>query len=474
MRKRTVRVLTGVAVVVVVLGLSYTIAVAISAAKLRRAYAALEKDSRPMRAADIVPPEVPDTENGALLFESAALLLKAEPVGHSLESRPGESVAEAIYREKWKDLLGYLGRLSADFAQGTLAPERLEELKELFSQRAVDDALFAIEEGTRRPTCRFQRNYDAGFGIAVPGLVDTRGLAWIVGAKARLEAETGAMDRAWHLAAVQAKLADAHRSEPILISQLVRAALINLSCDTVQRLCEIAPPGKEQQEPLESMLRTFDDVAPLVLAMDGDRLLSGEWLFTRPKKELYKMAMDDVVSEEGWMPEFIFGLRVRRLTFRPSFLADHANYLRIIHEGTRGLERSYSPETPEEDHGRFSLTGMLVPAVGRVRTIYCRMAAQTRITRAGLALLGYRATHGSFPPTLDAISLDGLSDPFVEGPLRYRAEGEGFILYSVGEDQKDDGGTPRSERRNADPRKPRHTEYDIPWHFPGQVRPTAQ
>jgi hypothetical protein len=474
MRKRTVKILTGVAVIVVVLGLSYAIAVAVSAAKLRRAYAALQKDGRPMRAADILPPEVPDIENGALFYESAALLLKAEPVGHSLESRPGESVAEAIYREKCKGLLGYLAGRSSIFAYGKLTPEKRQELEELMSRKEVDCALFSIEKGTQRPSCRQHRDYDAGMNLLLPGLTDARSLADIVGAKARLEAEAGAMDRAWHLAVMQAKLADAYRSEPTEISQLVRMRMIELSCQTVRRLCEIAQPGKEQQEHLETILHAFDDVTPLVRAIDGERLLCGEWLFAQPKRELYKTVRRVSSEEEGWITEFTFGLRARRLTFKPSFLADHANYLRITHEGTRSLERPYSPGTPKEDYRHSSLTGMLVPAFGRIRTLYCQMAAETRITRAGLALLQYRTAHGAFPATLDALNLDGLSDPFIQGPMHYRAEGEGFLIYSVGEDQKDNGGTPRSERRDADPRKPRHAGCDIAWRFSSQIQSTTQ
>jgi hypothetical protein len=473
MRKRTARILTGVAVIVVVLGVLYAIAMAVSAARLRRAYAALEKDGRPMRAADILPPAVPDTENGALLYESAALLLKAEPAGHRLESGPGESVKEMIEREKYKDLLGYLASRSAEFAEGKITSEKRQELEELMSRKAVDYALFAVEKGTQRPACQEQRDYDAGINLLLPGLSDMKHLARIVGAKARLEAETGAMDRAWHLATTQAKLADAYRGEPILISQLVRMGIISLSCETVQRLCETASPRTEQQEHLDTILRAFDDVTPLVRAVDGERLLYGEWLFTQPKKELYG-TLRDISFQDSRMREFMVWLAAKWLTFKPLFLADHANYLRIMHANVQSLERPCSPGTSEEDGGRFSLTGILVPALGRIRTIYCQMAAETRITRAGMALLQYRAAHGAFPATLDALNLDGLSDPFTQGPLHYRAEGEGFILYSVGEDQKDNGGTPKPVRRDADPRKQRHAEYDILWHFPGQKQPTAQ
>ncbi len=471
MRKRTVRVLTGVAVIVVALGLTYAIAVAVAAAKLRRAYAALEKAGRPMRALDIVPPEVPDTENGALRYESAALLLKAEPVGYTPESLPGESERAVADRERRKDVLRYLGSLSWRFVGGSLAPERRRELKELFSRRTVDSALFAIEEGTRRSAFQFHRNYDAGINIATPELLDMTGLAYIIGAKACLEAEAGATDRAWQLAAVQAKLADVYRGEPIRISQDIRMHMIKLSCDTVRHLCEIAPPGKEQQEHMDSILRALDDVTPLVRAMDGERLLCGEWLFAQSKKELYGAVLRNQSSQ---IPGFVVWLRTKRLTFKPSFLADHATYLRIMLEGTQSLERPYSPGGARENDGRSPLTRMLTPAFGGDRTFQCETIAFIRITRAYLALFQYRAAHGTFPASLDALNLDGLSDPFAQGPLHYRAEGEGFIVYSVGPDGKDNGGALSPPRRSSDPRSQRNTESDIVRRFPDQMRPAAQ
>ncbi len=471
MRKRTVRVLTGVAVIVAALGLSYAIAVAVSAARLRRAYAALEKAGRPMDAEAIVPPEILDTENGALLYESAALLLKAEPIGYTPESLPGESEGAIADRERRKDVLSYLGSLSWRLVRGSLALERRRELEELFGRKTVDYALSAIEEGTRRSAFQFHRNYEAGIDIATPGLLDMSGLAYIVGGKACLEAEAGATDRAWQLAAMQAKLADVYRDEPVRISQSVRMHMITLSCDTIRRLCEIAPPGEQQQERMDSILRTFDDVTPMVRAMDGERLLCGEWLFAQSEKELYEAVLR---SQSSQMPGFVTWLKTKRLTFKPSLLADHANYLRTMHEGTQSLERPYSPGAAKENDGRSSLTRLLTPAFDITHARQCEMTAFVRITRAYLALLQYRTAHGAFPATLDALNLDGLSDPFAQGPLHYRAEGEGFILYSVGMDGKDNGGRPSPPRRSSDPRSQRNAECDIVRRFPDQMQPATQ
>ena len=57
-----------------------------------------------------------------------------------------------------------------------------------------------------------------------------------------------------------------------------------------------------------------------------------------------------------------------------------------------------------------------------------------------------------------ALGLEGLTDPYSQKPLHYRAQGEAFFIYSVGENQQDNQGKARDRK---------HKEYDdIAWHFP--------
>lgn len=62
-----------------------------------------------------------------------------------------------------------------------------------------------------------------------------------------------------------------------------------------------------------------------------------------------------------------------------------------------------------------------------------------------LALTRYKAAEGDFPETLDALISSGYlkglpQDPYSDGPLIYRKAEDGFMLYSVGANFKDDGG----------------------------------
>jgi hypothetical protein len=70
------------------------------------------------------------------------------------------------------------------------------------------------------------------------------------------------------------------------------------------------------------------------------------------------------------------------------------------------------------------------------------------MTLAAIALKRYQLRHGTLPPALEAIAPEFLPsvpfDPMSGKALCYRLKSDGgFLLYSVGEDGKDDGGDAR-------------------------------
>jgi len=68
------------------------------------------------------------------------------------------------------------------------------------------------------------------------------------------------------------------------------------------------------------------------------------------------------------------------------------------------------------------------------------------------AIERYRLDQGAPPDQLETLVpgyLDTVPpDPYDEQPLRYRREGEGYVVYSIGDNLADEGGTedPRSSR----------------------------
>jgi hypothetical protein len=87
---------------------------------------------------------------------------------------------------------------------------------------------------------------------------------------------------------------------------------------------------------------------------------------------------------------------------------------------------------------------MMLPALGRglLQGELCRL--RLRATAAACAAMRYRADHGAWPETLDALVPEYMSevpsDTMTGGDLRYVLRDGGIVVYSVGENRKDDGG----------------------------------
>ena len=58
MHKQSKRIVIGIVIIIFLYSVSYTVTVVRANARLRQAYAALERNGRPMQPADVIPPEM--------------------------------------------------------------------------------------------------------------------------------------------------------------------------------------------------------------------------------------------------------------------------------------------------------------------------------------------------------------------------------------------------------------------------------
>jgi hypothetical protein len=453
MRGKSKKILIGMAVVFVLLILMYAVSLARSKGRLRAAYAALEQDGRPMDANEVLPPEVPDAQNAAVLYERAVALVKAESVDD-------------------KDLLEYLGKLSSAFLNDSVDPNQEAELQQRIEQEAVTAALSAMEEALQRPSCRFSRAEGVASQVELPISEDVRNLAIILNARAYLAAKAGRSHEAWEMMDLQLRSVEKLRLDPAALGAWVQFHLIGHACRVVRKLSEIAPPDEQEYRTLETRLWNLDAIEPFIRTIDVERLLVGEPIFSLPEDQLYAWWRDVPWADSEGGPDSLHRLFFRFVTYRPRFIADHASYLQVsrktIHllEGPYMSHESMAFQEVRDLAFRYPLTSRLGIMGTAIKSIHCRMAGDVRVTRAGLALLQHKQAHGAFPATLEALGLEGLIDPYNEEPLHYRAEGDGFIVYSVGGDLKDNDGLLEQPRRSSDPRaKKKDREHDRGWRF---------
>lgn len=125
--------------------------------------------------------------------------------------------------------------------------------------------------------------------------------------------------------------------------------------------------------------------------------------------------------------------------------------------------RAVQAEYEKDKDPMHTLTLILFQAYPQNDERQARLQAMVEVTRAGAFALSWKARHGAFPEKLDGASSPKFVDPFDGKPLRYRREGAGFVVYSVGATGKFTGGTPDQKAGNETRfRYPAPSEFTLP------------
>ena len=438
---RRFKILAGLVVAALVL---HTVLLVTSGIALRNARAELRAAGRPMTMEEIIPKEVSPSENAAPIYESAFALLKSESVdGKTLEQFVTDTAKEYATQPD-------LNTTRVAFENALANPT--------FSQ-----ALALVEQATTRTPCNFNLQYDLGVSLIVPHLDDILAIGHILNAKILLHAHRGEPQQAYATLETALRMADALRAEPILVCALVHNAQYKMALETLSTLCAIAPPDDETAARLSALLDGVDPVAPFVRALDGERSIYGEWI--------YNCFADGNIHdlfgpEQGgvWAGRFAKAV----LGYRPSLQMDHAFFLRTYARFADKASRPFweiSPPprmNPDDEFPWYATLSRFVTInfnSSFLSTV--RMQAQLRVARTGLALLHHKLAHGTYPATLAEIDPAFLAeiplDPFTGTPLIYRPEGDGFLLYSIGINLRDDHGALDGAPPNRNP------DSDIVW-----------
>ncbi len=96
--------------------------------------------------------------------------------------------------------------------------------------------------------------------------------------------------------------------------------------------------------------------------------------------------------------------------------------------------------------GHVLIAALMIPRLANVEN---QAVTSQGMVQVVFALAAYRAKHGSYPADLAALVPKYLAaipeDLFSGGPLRYKRQDAGYVVYSVGLNRKDDGGRSSSD-----------------------------
>ncbi|MCK4904907.1 hypothetical protein KAS42_01500 [bacterium] len=418
--------------------------------QLRNKLAELKSQGKPITIAEIVPAPVPDEENAALFYNKAFALMEPEEGRQTEMNRTIREIKSYSNISQWTD-------------------EQRKVIPELIKSRDAQYICELLEEGSRKPECNFNREYEKGIDMLLPNLSSMRDASRLLCVKALLEAESGDMAKAFDTLLVGLKFSNHLKDEPILISQLVRTACDGIIIECIKNIADSKGIAPEQATLIINEFSTHKSIEPFIKSMDGERVAFGGWGFEKILNGKMLLAgIGRMNDSEYSLVEKIFSTLILPL-YKPILKKDYIYYLTLMSNVRDSYNLPYyeykiSADQQIDQLPRYCiLTKLLLPALGRVRRIAAEYQANIDVCRIGLALKIYKAKNGTYPETLSKLApefLSGIStDPFSGKSLIYSRYIGGFKLYSVGPNMQDDYGTPKAKEQNA----PANKDYDIVW-----------
>jgi hypothetical protein len=321
------------------------------------------------------------------------------------------------------------------------------------------DFLAFLRKTTSGPPAMFDTDWSKGYNTLLPQLSKIRACTRLLAADAMVNARRGDMDAAMADVVASFRLRRLIDNDPMLVSKLVATALDTVSFDALEGIMRTGRPSRASVKGLLDDLSDREDRNRMTLPLLGETA-SVVSVFNDARKDprmigTLNSSSPSPYADSNGVIGFFAKTGARIVWVWP---ADEYYYLqetRALRTRSRlpfpdALKAAPGPSPSANAPMAFSVvTRTLVPALGRMLISQARSDAQARMARIALALYLCRSDNGSYPPTLDALSPDYLPspqlDPFDGKPLRYKPSESGFLIYSVGEDQGDDGGVSPSD-----------------------------
>ena len=331
----------------------------------------------------------------------------------------------------------------------------------LAASESVSTNLDLIRKALERPYARMDGDYRP-FGRPSPDLVRIRTTVQFLAQRAQAELLLGQSGKAWeNLSLIRGLcriLTSGRDGRPMtLVAGMIDVAVTGLYTDVVREGLEVNGWRDAELARIQDQLGEIDLPQLLRETFDCERVAACEVLektapaerpkiFGSPSRNLWEKFShpEDLLLQlapQGWF--------YQNMAVIDTFNEKMAEAL----DSTNGSVRPREVENVTRatlaafDHfGPYTFVARRAsPNLIRAVQTMARNQAQVNEAILACALERYRFAHSHFPETLDELSpqfVDRLPHDVVNGePLKYRrGDGEGYVLYSVGWNDKDEGG----------------------------------
>ena len=321
-----------------------------------------------------------------------------------------------------------------------------------------------------RPLCRFDIKYEAHFAALVPHLLSPiknftknytlRSLAHL----ANDDPEAALADIRMGFF-----LAESIREEPLLISQLVRLACLQITLQPVWEGLKEKQWNAEQLADLEKQLAAIKLLKGYQISIVGEREMANlaiNQMAINPK--VFNLMVENEADKigltpEGWLRHNQKRLNEMHINFSQQLIDPRA---RRIHPD---ISVAFNKELDARIRRKFPiydvLSGLLLPGIDK--SAMRVGSAQTAVDHARIACLMelHHLEHKNYPEKLTDLKQALPLDPYSGKPYIYKMGQESrYQLYGIGWNQKDDGGTVIKNGNRPDSEK-----GDLVWSYSSLV-----
>lgn len=370
-------------------------------------------------------------------------------VSEADDAAPFYRAALALRRRSTDDrVYELIDWVKADAAQLAASGPSAAEFERVLAENAL--ALEMADRGSALPQCAYDFGLANGVGAVLPQLSSARSLCRLLYLRTMWLARQGKPGEAADSLVSSLRMLRMFDRQPVLIGYLVKIACLALDVEAVATVLETGRLSDDQLAALDSALAEADPAKDLDQVWVGEQVYDLELFrnLIRPSREL--------IPQEGTrLPE----------AAQPNLLASPALRLMVV-DALRTC-RQYA-EAAEKDwpqaleamqavaRSRYGVFGLFSkiegPSFHAAFVLVGRALGGTRSARVAVMVERYRLGKGHLPTSLaelrEFVGGDLPADPFTGKPLVYRVEGDGFAVYSVGDDKTDNGGPEKAKRED--------------------------
>jgi hypothetical protein len=375
--------------------------------------------------------------------------------------------------ERKIDLLPIVGNAKIPPDSQALSNEVQNLIAEYLSNNA--EPLRLLHEGTSVERCRYPVSFSKGVETLLPHLNEVRQGARLLSLDAIMCAAKRESQSVVSSLVAAVALARSLTDEPGIVDQLVRIAVLRIDASCLEGVLNRTVFADAQLRELDAAFTESEPTNCLARAF-GCEIAMNIDLFRWPVKRQLTWMLPPPPQPSTFMngvgylaPAWYRQAQFYLLKASGLMEVDLLRHLAIM-EGYLHLAQLPLPErlaaaksvdSETRKLPRFCVMSnwLCCYGSGGMSAFVVKDLAATaclRLSRTSLALERYRLTNGKLPDRLDELVPAYLTavpaDPFDGQPLLYKKLVKGYIVYSVGENGKDDGGDGRiSERTNWKP-----------------------